>query len=299
MFSRLRNLFFYILIFTPLLLPFPLSIGLASDINVKFIPETLFPGDAFLVEVKAPEFPSGVFDSSPLYFYQVSNGLYYAISSIRVNLKPGKYQLFISTGTSSNKYIVEVHEKRFPLQKLTLQPNKVFLSPENEVRVKKENIKLLSLWNKVTKPLWEGKFIPPLNTSISTQFGVVRIINKKKKSIHRGIDYRASLGKPIRAINSGIVVLADELFYGGNTLIINHGAGIYSIYMHLSKFMVKVGQSVRKRDIIGFAGSTGRVTGPHLHLSIKVQGKSVNPESIFALPLTPPFRDIKALHNNY
>jgi murein DD-endopeptidase MepM/ murein hydrolase activator NlpD len=133
--------------------------------------------------------------------------------------------------------------------------------------------------------MWKGKFIPPLSTSISSPFGVIRVINQGEDSRHRGVDYRGSKGKPIRAINTGIVVLSEELFYGGNTVMINHGGGVYSIYMHLSEFRVKEGDRIKKSDVIGLVGATGRATGPHLHLSVRVRGKSVNPESLFSLPL--------------
>jgi murein DD-endopeptidase MepM/ murein hydrolase activator NlpD len=110
-------------------------------------------------------------------------------------------------------------------------------------------------------------------------------MNKKKTSVHRGTDFRGKTGTPVRALNSGTVVLSEDLFYGGNTLIIDHGMGLYSVYMHLSKFNTKKGEKVSKGDLVGFVGSSGRATGPHLHLSVKLNGISVNPESLFKLAL--------------
>ncbi len=89
----------------------------------------------------------------------------------------------------------------------------------------------------------------------------------------------------MRAINSGTVVLIEDLFFGGNTLILDHGMGLYSVYMHLSKINVSKGEKISKRQIIGLVGMSGRTTGPHLHLSVKLQGISVNPESLFKLEL--------------
>ena len=260
--------------------------GTASDISVKIFPNPLSPGDAFLVEVKSMDIPSGEFDGRPIHFFRVSNGLYHAISSVREDAGPGKYPLTLTAGGASFRHKLTVREKKSRIQQLTLNPEKVFLSPQDEDRVKKENIRLSALWGKLTEPVWEGKFTPPLDTPVSTPFGVVRIINHKKRSLHRGVDYKARSGESIRAVNSGMVVLADELFYGGKTVMVNHGSGVYSIYMHLSEFMVQEGQRVKKGATIGLVGSTGRVTGPHLHISVKVQEMSVNPESLFSLPLS-------------
>ena len=126
---------------------------------------------------------------------------------------------------------------------------------------------------------------PIPDTEISTEFGVKRIMNKKKTSVHRGMDFRGATGTPVKALNAGKVVLADDLFYGGNTLIIDHGMGLYSVYMHLSKINVAHGSRVGKGQLVGLVGSSGRATGPHLHLSVKLNGISVNPESLFKLKL--------------
>jgi murein DD-endopeptidase MepM/ murein hydrolase activator NlpD len=281
----LKNSFFNMLTLTSLLIFFPCD-GFTSDINVKLVPEKIFPGDAFLVEIKSVNVPLGKFDDVPLKFYPVSDGLYQAIFSVDVEMKPGNHAIYLVTNERSIKHTFTVHKKKFSVKSLTLRSDKVFLSPENQARVNEENEKLSTLWNRITKPMWEGNFTPPVNnTSISSPFGVMRIINQKENSRHRGVDYRAPKGKPIKAINSGVVVLTEEHFYGGNTVMINHGGGIYSIYLHLSEFKVKEGQRVNKNDVIGLVGATGRATGPHLHLSVKIGGRSVNPESLFVLPL--------------
>jgi len=99
------------------------------------------------------------------------------------------------------------------------------------------------------------------------------------------MDYRGQLGTPVRALNAGTVVLRDDLFFGGNTLIIDHGMGLYSIYMHLSEFQVADDEKVSKGQIIGLVGMSGRATGPHLHLGVKLEGININPEALFKLRL--------------
>jgi murein DD-endopeptidase MepM/ murein hydrolase activator NlpD len=134
-----------------------------------------------------------------------------------------------------------------------------------------------------TEKTWNRNFIAPTDTELSEVFGVKRIMNEKKTSIHRGVDYRGKKGTPVRAINAGTVALNDDLFFGGLTLVVDHGMGLYSIYMHLSKFNVSAGDKVDKGKVVGFIGSSGRSTGPHLHMSVKLGGVSVNPESFFKL----------------
>jgi murein DD-endopeptidase MepM/ murein hydrolase activator NlpD len=110
-------------------------------------------------------------------------------------------------------------------------------------------------------------------------------MNGHKRSVHGGIDFRGAEGTPVRSINSGTVVIADNEFFGGNTVVIDHGEGIFSVYMHLKEIFVKEGQFVNKSYIIGHVGSTGRATGPHLHISVKYGGMTVNPLSLFRSPL--------------
>ncbi len=210
-----------------------------SELILRVKAEILYPGDAFLIEIESSVLPSGKFDGKSINFYKASQNLYYAVSFVRLDIKPGIYYLHISAGKTSFGQIINVHKKTFPIQRITLPSQLVFLSPEDLERVKKENLMLSSLWSEVSEPMWEGSFIPPLNATVSTPFGIIRIINNKQKSIHRGVDYKANANEAVVAINSGVVVLTNELLLPGRTVMINHGGGIYSLYMHLSNFAVK------------------------------------------------------------
>jgi murein DD-endopeptidase MepM/ murein hydrolase activator NlpD len=125
----------------------------------------------------------------------------------------------------------------------------------------------------------------PLDTAVSTAYGTRRIFNHKHESIHRGMDLRGTEGAPVHACNAGKVVMTDDLFFGGRTLVIDHGMGIFSLYMHLSGFASAPGDAVNKGDVIGYVGATGRSSGPHLHFGVKVRGISVNPASLMNLEL--------------
>jgi murein DD-endopeptidase MepM/ murein hydrolase activator NlpD len=133
--------------------------------------------------------------------------------------------------------------------------------------------------------LWKGSFVLPLLNPLSTLFGTVRIINGETVSVHRGLDMKGLEGEEIRASNRGRVVLTEELFFGGNTVILDHGQGIFTIYMHMSQFHVRPGDLVSKNDLIGYVGSSGRSSGPHLHFGVKVTGMNANPVSIVDLKL--------------
>jgi murein DD-endopeptidase MepM/ murein hydrolase activator NlpD len=176
-----------------------------------------------------------------------------------------------------------VKYKHFPVIKLTLPEASVFLSPEDMTRVEKDERLLRSIWSTESDRMWNEGFVLPLENELSTPFGTKRIINKKKISVHRGVDIKGKMGDEVKASNHGRVVLTEELFFGGNTVIIDHGTGIYSIYMHLSKFNVIPGDLVSKGDIIGFVGSSGRSSGPHLHFGLKVHGTNTNPVSFVKL----------------
>jgi murein DD-endopeptidase MepM/ murein hydrolase activator NlpD len=116
-----------------------------------------------------------------------------------------------------------------------------------------------------------------MDSKITSSFGNKRLFNGKLKSYHNGIDFRAPIGTPVFASNSGVVRLAENLFYSGKVVILDHGNFIFTIYAHLSKIDVKAGQQVGKGQQLGLTGATGRVSGPHLHWGVKVNGAAVNP----------------------
>lgn len=130
------------------------------------------------------------------------------------------------------------------------------------------------------KPLWEGAFVRPVEGRISTEFGMIRYINKEESSRHSGLDLAAAKGTPVKAANNGIVRLSMLLKVTGNTVIIDHGCNVYSSYAHLDKLLVTEGAEVKKGDIIGEVGSTGFSTGPHLHWTTTIGKVYINPETL-------------------
>ncbi len=133
--------------------------------------------------------------------------------------------------------------------------------------------------------LWEGQFLPPVNAAISDVFGTARVFNNQVQSRHQGLDYAVPAGTAVKAINRGTVILAGPLFFEGGCVVIDHGQGLLSLYLHLSEFKVKAGDEVESGQVIAVSGGSGRATGPHLHLAIRWQGVYLDPTILLKLKL--------------
>ena len=274
----------YKFIFFIILLVVPVH---ALALNISVTPETISPGDLFLVQAKLDqnEPANAEFIGNTIRMHQSDNDHLIAFVPVDVNTAPGNYKVTVNNGRSELTSIGKIESKEFETIHLTLPEGKVTLSPENQKRANEEAVLLKKIWPVNNDIQWNGSFSKPLSTETSTEFGVKRIMNKKKTSVHRGMDFRGKEGTPVKSLNTGTVVLNKDLFYGGNTLIVDHGMGLYSVYMHLSEFKTSKGDKVAKGQTVGLVGMSGRATGPHLHLSVKLNGISVNPESLFDLDL--------------
>lgn len=163
-------------------------------------------------------------------------------------------------------------------EQIQVSNDKVHYSKEVAKRIEKEKNDMLKVYGTYTKGrLWEKPFILPLDSAITSPYGSARVFNGAIKSYHGGTDLRASIGTPVKAINDGIVALVQERFLSGNSVVINHGEGVYSVYFHLSEFAVKKGDKIKQGQVIAKSGDTGRVSGAHLHFGIVINGTNVNP----------------------
>ena len=130
---------------------------------------------------------------------------------------------------------------------------------------------------------WSGKFLPPVSAPISDVFGTARVFNGNVQSVHQGLDFGVPAGTPVAALNTGTVLLAQMLFFEGNCIVLDHGQGLLTIYMHLSKVEVKEGEAVKRGQQIALSGGTGRATGPHLHVAVRWQGIYLDPAILLNL----------------
>ena len=173
---------------------------------------------------------------------------------------------------------IMIVDGKYKPEHLRVKPSKAHFSPKDRVRIEKERREARKIYHTITEKSYiKEAFTAPLDSKVTSAFGNKRLFNGILKSYHSGTDFRASTGTPIVAANSGFVVIAKNRFFAGNSVVIDHGRGIFTQYYHMSKIKVKVGDWVEKGQLLGFAGATGRVTGPHLHFGAKVQGVTVDP----------------------
>lgn len=277
----LKNILFIITLCLPLLV----HAETARQPEIILEPNTPGPGDIMTVTVKGADAPvEGKFGDKKIYF-NPSKDSFKAVLGIDLFTEPGTYNLDISINGTVLSRAVTVIKKAYPVQKLTLPKEMVELSPENEARVEREQLKMAAIWPNETGRVWDGDFINPREGEIVTTFGVRRVINKIPKSPHSGVDVEAEEGEEVHAPNNGVAVLIDEQFYSGKSLILDHGQGIYTMFFHLSKILVTPGQQVKRGDVIALVGSTGRSTGAHLHWGVRMQGARVDPLELIRLRL--------------
>lgn len=214
-----------------------------------------------------------------------------AFLGIDVQAKAGSAVLtgkLVKAGGSLETVVKEllIVERKFPSTKLTLKPE--YVTPPVSVRERiKREAELVALATSVVTPEWlgDGPFALPHDAPSWNNFGQRRLNNEVVQSLHTGLDLRVPFGEPIKASNAGQVALASDLYMGGKTVILDHGLGVFSSYGHLSELRVKRGEKVRKGQVVGLCGSTGRSTGPHLHWAFRILDARVDPDAMLRLPL--------------
>ena len=208
-----------------------------------------------------------------------------AIVGIDLDVAPGTHHVQITArsgaGEVSASHPLAVKAKAFPTRNLTVDPVYVEPPPETAARIRREAALQQRLWNNPTpERLWSGAFIAPVAERANSAFGSRSVFNGVPRSPHSGADFASPAGTPIKAPNGGKVVLAQELYFSGNEVVIDHGQGLLSVFAHLSSFAVTVGNSVSTGETVGHVGATGRVTGPHLHWTVRANGARVDPLSL-------------------
>ena len=213
-----------------------------------------------------------------------------ALLGVDLEKPAGKYEFKVTAETQSGEKVnctanVEVNEGHFATENLTVKKQFAEPDPEQLARAEAESKRLREIYDRVTpEPLWTGQFRLPLDGDFKgSNFGRRRVLNGKPGSPHGGVDFPAPTGTPVHAAQSGRVVLAEELFYAGNAVILDHGLGIYTLYCHFSEIDAKVGDAVQAGTVLGKVGATGRVTGPHLHWGLTVERARVNALDIVKL----------------
>jgi murein DD-endopeptidase MepM/ murein hydrolase activator NlpD len=252
---------------------------------VSFTATTLEPLDA--LQVRA-------FDRDVATF-RLDSLTWQALLGIDLETKAGSYVVSFE-GVSGGQAVtatttIAIQSRVFATRTLTV--NEAFVNPPAPLlaRITDEAAGLERLWTQsASSRLWSDSFVRPVPGQANSAFGTRSIYNGERRQPHGGADFRSPAGTPVRAPNSGRVVLARDLYFTGNTVVIDHGLGVFSLLAHLSVVDVHEGDTVNRGDTVGAVGATGRVTGPHLHWGVRMNDARVDPLAILAilgLPANP------------
>lgn len=225
-------------------------------------------------------------------FFKSSNPrIWFALAGADLETPPGSYDLAVTAILPGRKMAhaarkVEIAAVNFPSGSVNVPEN--FVAPDAAGKKQiagDELLKNRAFSHSDPAPQWSGNFVSPVDAKPTNSFGMSRVFNEELTSTHRGTDFPVKEGASIVVSNSGTVVLAKELFYEGNCVIVYHGQSFFTIYMHLSRIDVKPGEKLKKGAKIGLSGATGRATGPHLHMGVRWNGAYLDPTRLLALTL--------------
>ena len=271
----------------------------AQSPTVTVTPALVVAGSPEVIRVTVPKDArvEGDWDGHALLFFPGrAADTWYALAGVDVEAAPGSATVASTIrvtihrqghdNTDEVRKNIAIHPAHYRTTSLTVAPKFVEPDPEEMKRIASESeIKKKAYAGSADKPLWMGDFAAPVTAKPTDSFGTRRMLNGKLAAVHKGMDFRAASGTVVHAGNAGTVVLAQPLYYEGNCVIVDHGLGLMSLYMHFSRIDVQPGQRVAKGQRMGLSGATGRVTGPHLHWAIRWQGAMLDPAKVLRLKL--------------
>jgi murein DD-endopeptidase MepM/ murein hydrolase activator NlpD len=248
-------------------------------------PAEVFQGD--IVEVKIPgvgfRAVEGRMGKETIPFYLSDRGHYTALIGTDLEAKPGPAIINVTTTSQTGarhetRITLKIKTKPFKKESFSVPAEFEQLGPEVLERIKKDQEQFSrAFMSSAPERLWEAPFLLPVPGDITSPFGYRRVINGTSRAPHTGVDLKAAMGSEVFASNHGRVVLLGDFFFSGNSVVLDHGGGLYTVYFHLSELKVATRSSVRKGEVIGLAGMTGRVTGPHLHWGARLNGARIDP----------------------
>jgi murein DD-endopeptidase MepM/ murein hydrolase activator NlpD len=262
---------------------------------VTWQPPKLVNGSPILFQVSATAGTraiSGTWLGHDVTLFRVGTGkLWYALVGVPLETAPGGYDLELTetqAGGKTVRVVQKIKVGRAVYPKVTVAVAKQYTQPNPEQLKEAQTDKSLKqkTFGALTpERLWSGPFVPPVSVGISDVFGTARVFNQEVRSRHQGLDYAAPVGTPVHAVNRGTVLLARPLYFEGNCVVVDHGQGLLSLYLHLSEFRIKEGDEVESGQLVGLSGGSGRASGPHLHLAIRWQGVYLNPAILMKLKI--------------
>jgi murein DD-endopeptidase MepM/ murein hydrolase activator NlpD len=261
----------------------------APPIDISARSRSMQPGELVVLSIAGPA-PGDVvrvraFDRNVV-AYSAGDHEWRALVGIDLDVKPGTYAVTVEAGSPPQHgvYDLVVARRTFRTRRLTV--DEAFVTPpaSEEERIAREARLLESVWAAPPgERRWTEPFVRPVPQPANSAFGTRSVFNGKPRNAHGGADFLSPSGTPVQAPNAGRVVVARELYFSGNTVVIDHGLGLFSMLAHLSAIDVREGDSVDAAQVVGRVGATGRVTGPHLHWAVRTGGARVDPLSLLAL----------------
>ena len=263
----------------------------ADSIAIAANARSMQPGELVVLTMTVPEAAERVrlhAFGREIPVYRVDPTTWRGLIGIDLGVRPGTYSASVDASSGQSRlqatYPMKVLSRRFPVRSLKVDPSLVNPPTEMEARIIREAAELAQLWRASSaERLWNGPFVPPVPSTVASHFGARSIFNGQARSPHSGADFPSPTGAPIAAPNAGRVVLARDLYFSGNTVILDHGLGLFSLLAHLSVIGVHQGDTVVTGQEIGKVGATGRVTGPHLHWAVRVGGARVDPLAVLTV----------------
>lgn len=254
----------------------PAAISLA---NASQAANSATPGGIYVLPVP-PGVESVTYQQRPVLIHQGR-----ALVGIHINTDPGDYQLRLHSPDGATTHSFTVVAKTYPEERLTIA-NERMVNPAEEdlLRIRKETERQLAQYRRFTpRPLHLSPFNQPVAGAVSSVFGQRRVLNGQPRNPHSGLDLAAPTGTPVQAPAPALVTLTDALYFNGNTVFLDHGHGLVTMYCHLHSVAVQEGEEVQRGQVIGQVGATGRVTGAHLHWSVSLNGNRVDPVQAMAI----------------
>jgi murein DD-endopeptidase MepM/ murein hydrolase activator NlpD len=223
----------------------------------------------------------GKFEESTFTFFPDGSGGYQAVFGVPHDHKPEASTVQVMIDGKTTDVSFKIVDAKYPSETLHVDPKKVVPPKKVMARIGREVAEVGKIYATEThEKYWSGPFVYPIESPVTSVFGTKRVYNGEKKGYHGGLDLKAPIGTPIHAAAPGVVVLAKELYFTGNTVMIDHGYGVITLYAHMSELKVKVGDKVDTKTLLGLSGKTGRVTGPHLHWQAVIHKVKVNPADL-------------------